>query len=253
MRGHLKKSIKSRFSNVITKYIKAPLQLSSITHTNPKGAEVIRRVKNEKLTYLNTSALIDLYLATQAIQSRNINGAFIEAGCALGGSALVIASGKKKDREFFIFDTFKLIPPPSERDGEDGQRRWNEISLGKSKGLDGEEYYGYIGNLLDRVKKSFVRFGFSPIENNISFVPGFFDETMVINYPVALAHMDCDWYDSVMTCLNRIEPNLVRGGILIIDDYEHWSGCRKAVDEYFAGKKEEYLFKQLTRLHVIKK
>jgi len=238
---------------VITKYIKAPLKLWSITHSTPYSAEVIRRVKNENLTYLNTSALIDLYLATQVIQSRKINGAFIEAGCALGGSALVIASGKRKDQKFFIFDTFGLIPPPSERDGEDSQHRWNEISLGKSKGLEGEKYYGYIGNLLDSVNRSFVRFGFPPEENNIYFVPGVFDTTMEINFPVALAHLDCDWYDSVMTCLNRIEPNLVKGGIIIIDDYYHWSGCKKAVDKYFGDKKEKYHFKQLSRLHIIKK
>lgn len=29
-------------------------------------------------------------------------------------------------------------------------------------------------------------------------------------------------------------PRLVSGGVLIIDDYGHWLGARKAVDEYFA-------------------
>jgi hypothetical protein len=28
-------------------------------------------------------------------------------------------------------------------------------------------------------------------------------------------------------------PRLVAGGVLIIDDYGHWAGARKAVDEYF--------------------
>jgi hypothetical protein len=29
---------------------------------------------------------------------------------------------------------------------------------------------------------------------------------------------------------------LQKGGVLIIDDYGHWAGAKKAVDEYFAAK-----------------
>jgi hypothetical protein len=28
---------------------------------------------------------------------------------------------------------------------------------------------------------------------------------------------------------------LQKGGVLIIDDYGHWAGAKKAVDEYFAA------------------
>ena len=27
-------------------------------------------------------------------------------------------------------------------------------------------------------------------------------------------------------------PRLIKGGVIIIDDYGHWKGCRKAIDEY---------------------
>lgn len=47
-------------------------------------------------------------------------------------------------------------------------------------------------------------------------------------------------YESVMTCLTRITPNLVPRGILVIDDYEAWSGWR-AVNEFFDGKENESL------------
>jgi hypothetical protein len=36
-----------------------------------------------------------------------------------------------------------------------------------------------------------------------------------------------------MAELNYFYPKLVKGGVLIIDDYGHWKGCKKAVDEYF--------------------
>jgi asparagine synthase (glutamine-hydrolysing) len=55
---------------------------------------------------------------------------------------------------------------------------------------------------------------------------------MKITQPVAFAHIDVDWYEPVMFCLQHIAPNLVVGGRIIFDDYHCWGGCRKAVDEY---------------------
>ncbi len=55
---------------------------------------------------------------------------------------------------------------------------------------------------------------------------------MIINQPVAFAHVDVDWYDPVMTSLERAFPNLVQGGSVILDDYHNWGGYRKATDEY---------------------
>ena len=71
--------------------------------------------------------------------------------------------------------------------------------------------------------------------------------------PAALAHIDADWYQSVMTCLERIEPHLSPGGVLVIDDYDHWSRCRKAVDEYFADKRDRYFFLRRSRLHIVRR
>lgn len=245
--------IKNKFKYWAEKYITAPAKLKKLEQTNPKGAEVIRQVKEEKLTYLSTTALIDLCAVVKEVQSKNLHGVLIEAGCALGGSAIAITSAKSKEQQFFIYDTFGMIPPPSDIDGEDSQNRWKEISTGRSTGLSGQKYYGYIDDLLIRVKNAFVRFGYPPKENNIYFVQGLFEESMSVNQPVVFAHLDCDWYDSVMICLKRIEPKLVPGGIMVIDDYGHWSGCRIAVDEYFADKKESYIFKHLSRLHIIKR
>ena len=84
-------------------------------------------------------------------------------------------------------------------------------------------------------------------------VRGLFGDTLHVTEPVALAHLDGDWFDSVMTCLQRIEPRVVPGGVLVIDDYEQWSGCREAVDEYFRDKRERYRFVRRARLQVIRR
>ena len=51
---------------------------------------------------------------------------------------------------------------------------------------------------------------------------------------IALLRLDTDWYESTKIELEVLYPLLVPGGILIIDDYGHFTGARKAVDEYFA-------------------
>ncbi|HRP90418.1 MAG TPA: TylF/MycF/NovP-related O-methyltransferase [Edaphocola sp.] len=51
---------------------------------------------------------------------------------------------------------------------------------------------------------------------------------------IALLRLDTDWYESTKHELQHLYPLLTQNGVLIIDDYGHWQGCRKAVDEYFA-------------------
>ena len=155
----------------------------------------------------------------------------------------------------FIYDVFGMIPAPGEHDGEDVKERYREIKQGRSFGIGGDVYYGYQENLLETVKNSFcTALGIKdPRESNITFIKGLFEDTLICKEPVALAHIDCDWYDSVLVCLERIVPLLVPGGILVIDDYDHWSGCRQAVDTYFQDKKERFLFEKRSRLHIIKK
>jgi len=230
--------------------LKASLRLGRLMLSSPRTLAVIRRVRRLKLTYLNIASLTDLADAAAGVIRRKVPGSFHEAGCALGGSAMVIASVKPADRPFWIYDTFERIPPPSEQDGQDARDRFRQIEAGEAVGVAGSEYYGYRGDLTREVKDSFAGAGLAVESNQILLVKGLFQDTLRIEGPVAFAHLDCDWYDSVMTCLQRIEPRLSPGGVLVIDDYEHWSGCRKAVDEYFADKRERYHYTFKTRLHI---
>jgi hypothetical protein len=82
-------------------------------------------------------------------------------------------------------------------------------------------------------------------------VQGRFEDTLVVDRPVAVAHVDGDWYQSTMTCLERIVPRLSMGGRMVVDDYAAWSGCRRAVDEYFTQDRGCVL-EQHARLHVVR-
>ncbi len=54
-----------------------------------------------------------------------------------------------------------------------------------------------------------------------------------------------------MTCLTRIVPRLPAGGRLVIDDYDAWSGCKTAIDEFFAGR-TDFRFERRGKLHIVK-
>jgi hypothetical protein len=50
---------------------------------------------------------------------------------------------------------------------------------------------------------------------------------------IALLRLDTDYYESTRIEMEYLWPLLTPGGILIVDDYDYWSGARIAVDEYF--------------------
>ena len=187
---------------------------------------------------MSKGALLNLSRNVRRVEQNNIPGILIEAGCALGGSAIMIGLAKSRNRRLNVYDVFGMIPPPSGYDGNDVHHRYRIIKEGKSKGINGELYYGYEQDILQKVKKNFLDFGLNE-KDHIHLIGGLYDESLLIGEPVAFAHIDCDWYASVMTCLKRIEPNLSPGGIMIIDDYNDWSGCKRAVDEFFRADDKE--------------
>ena len=196
---------------------------------------LISRIRSQNLTYLSDKKLASLANTCRSIEDSNLPGMFIEAGCALGGSAILIASLKRSERPFFVYDVFGMIPPPTKDDTQDVHDRYRTIIEGKSKGIGGDTYYGYVDNLYEAVQCNLTSFGINCAEQSVSLIEGFIQETMKIDQPVAFAHVDVDWYDPVMACLKCIFPKLVVGGSVIVDDYNDWGGCRKATDQYLRG------------------
>jgi asparagine synthase (glutamine-hydrolysing) len=181
---------------------------------------------------LSDKKLASLLSTCRVIEEANLPGIFLEAGCALGGSAILIATIKNFERPLFIYDVFGMIPPPTKEDTQDVHDRYRTILEGKSIGIGGDKYYGYQENLYDLVQSNLKSFGINCEGQSVSLVKGFVQDTMKIDQSVAFAHVDVDWYEPVITCLKRVFPNLVVGGSIILDDYHDWGGCRKATDEY---------------------
>jgi asparagine synthase (glutamine-hydrolysing) len=215
----------SLYQRVVTRL--APLRLGKLS----------RSVKAQKLTYLSDAKLLRLEQALR--QAATTDGAFVEFGVALGGSAIVIANAAAAVRQrFFGFDVFGLIPPPtSDKDDARSKERYEVIASGRATGIGGDSYYGYRDDLYDDVVRAFHRNGLMVDGRTISLVKGLFEETVPATDigRVAFCHIDCDWYDPVTFCLDQIAARLAPGGLMLLDDYHDYGGCAQATNEFLAA------------------
>jgi predicted O-methyltransferase YrrM len=217
----------------------------------PDIERTIAEARAERLTYLKPANLRELASIVQQIERERLPGVVIEAGAARGGSAIVLAAAKAPERPMKDYDVFGMIPAPGEHDGADVHERYAKIAAGDARGVGGEKYYGYRDDLYREVGESFARLGVPVDENNVELIRGLFEDTIRLDEPVAFAHLDGDWYESTMTCLERIAPLLVPGGTIVLDDYYKWSGCRAAVDEYFADR-DGFRLEHRAKLRVVR-
>ncbi len=171
-------------------------------------------------TMSSTARLRALHNATKQVLSARIAGDLIECGTAKGGSAALLAlalNTASSDRLLWVFDTFEGMPEPSVNDPD------HDVA---------KKYVGTCRGTLDEVTGLFREL---QVLQRIRMVKGMFQETLGAApvEKIALLHIDGDWYDSVMTCLQVFYDRVSPGGIVQIDDYGYWEGARKAVDDFF--------------------
>ena len=211
-----------------------PLQI------DPADRDLIARIRAKNLTYLTDSKLESIVDTCRTIEQANVPGSFMEAGCALGGSTILIASLKSAKRPLFVYDVFGMIPPPTKEDTGDVHERYRTIVEGKATGIGGDRYYGYEDDPYQIVLQNLRQFGIDCTAQNVTLIKGLLQETMTVKDQVAFAHVDVDWYEPVRTCLERIFPRLSIGGSIILDDYHDWGGCRKAADEFLRTVRKQF-------------
>lgn len=170
-------------------------------------------------TELGNARLRALYGAVQTVERSGIPGDVVECGTARGGSGALLALTLEacgSDRTLWLFDTFEGLPAPT---ADDPDRAIAELYVGDFRGPIDE-----VRDLFDRLR----------ILDRTRMVKGLFQETVASAEveSISVLHLDGDWYDSVLVCLDAFYDKVSPGGIIQIDDYGHWSGARKAVDEF---------------------
>jgi asparagine synthase (glutamine-hydrolysing) len=147
----------------------------------------------------------------------------------------------EQGRTYHGFDVFGTIPPPtSDKDDDKSKQRYEVIAAGRSKGLGGDQYYGYRDDLYEEVCRTFSRYGRSVDGSMIVLHKGLFEDAWPAyrGRAVAFAHIDCDWYDPVKFCLESVAKRMGRNARIVIDDYHDYGGCRVATDEFLRAHPE---------------
>ncbi len=171
--------------------------------------------------------------AVRYIEQTEIEGAVVECGVWRGGSMMAVARTLMNSggpaRELYLFDTFEGMTEPGPLDislaGDTA-----ETLLKQSARTEEDMVWCYAP--MGRVVESLALTKYP--ESHINFVPGPVEQTLTVSPPkhIALLRLDTDWYASTKHELDVLFPKLCPGGVLIIDDYGHWQGARRAVDEY---------------------
>jgi len=119
----------------------------------PRTRSLIRTIREKKLTYVGRRKMKRLAFALDLIRQQAVQGTIIEAGVALGGTAILLARLRPPGRPLFLYDVFSTIPPPGAQDEADAHQRYEIIKSGNAIGIGGEQYYGYRGDLIEQVKQ----------------------------------------------------------------------------------------------------
>jgi O-methyltransferase len=220
--------------------------------TDPDLADVAdrnRAIVERALPYSMTGVL-RLEATVEAVRycvARGVPGAFVECGVWRGGSVLAMLLTLQElgvdDRDVHLFDTFEGMTAPTEHDGAPALEPWAEAQRRGERawaGLFGEDVFD------ERSVRATVEGSGYPAER-IHMVKGAVETTLPGAAPerIALLRLDTDWYESTRHELVHLYPRLVEGGVLIIDDYGHWEGARRAVDEYFVSEAPPLLLNRI--------
>ena len=174
-----------------------------------------------------------IYVLIQAVRYLNraaIPGAIVECGVWKGGSMATVARTllqmKDASRDLYLFDTFQGMTEPTMVDVDYSGKQASHVMAEANGTLCGDAP-------LEQVKKVLYATGYP--KERIHFIEGRVEETIPAYAPesLALLRLDTDWYESTRHELLHLFPRLIRAGVIIIDDYGHWKGSRKACDEYF--------------------
>jgi len=199
--------------------------------------EVIQIIKKvSPYTMTSVFRLNALIQAVDYVVKNQIPGAFVECGVWKGGSTMAalhrLVELEELNRSIYLFDTFQGMSEPTENDvtfaGGAAKTKFEKLKWNDGAGSDWD--YSSI----EEVKQNIETTGYP--KDAFHFIKGKVEETIPEGAPeeIALLRLDTDWYESTKHELEHLYPRLKSGGVLIIDDYGHWQGCRRAVDEYFA-------------------
>jgi O-methyltransferase len=206
--------------------------------------DIVQKVRNNTMT--SPERIYSLIEAVLYVEKYNIPGAIVECGVWKGGSMMAVAHTLthlgRMDRDLFLYDTYEGMSEPDDRDKTfDGASAKDLLAINTNR----EKNMIWAYSTLETVQEGMQTTRYPG--SRIHYIKGKVEDTIPGTMPpeIAILRLDTDWYESTRHELEHLYPRLKRGGVLILDDYGHWIGARKAVEEYFAGHRQPILLDRI--------
>lgn len=190
------------------------------------------KYKEENIIDKNTLVSPDRRVALyELLKSTNhLPGVNVEVGVYKGGTALLIAANS--DKPVHLFDTFTGLPKPNENDNHHEENDFNDVS------------YEQVQELLKNYPNAHLYKGLFPQDTG----------SLIENEQFSFVYLDVDLYSSTKDCLEFFYPKMVKGGIIVTDDYgwKFTDGVKTAWDEFMKNKPEQTEQAATIQAHIVK-
>jgi hypothetical protein len=179
---------------------------------------------------------LEFYTLHRILESvPDLPGAIIECGTYRGATLLGIAHILERRglrTPIYGLDSFEGFPSPSAEDASADGSFHPDVRQG---GLGDTSYEKLLAHI--------ARLG---LADRITLLKGYFEDTLpsLADQRFSLAHLDCDLYQSYLTCMEFLYPRMVPGGHMVFDDYGSpvYLGADRAVNEFLRDKPETLQF-----------
>ena len=233
MKGIVKKALNRFGFDVVRHHPSNGVNFENFPDLSTEERRIVNAVKPFTMTGIERIAC--LINAVNYITDNKIPGDIAECGVWRGGSmmtvALTLLARKDTSRKLYLYDTYEGMSEPTQFD--------KSLDGTAAQTLMKEESEKWCYASIEDVRENVLSTGYP--EEKLHFVKGKVEETIPQTIPsdLSLLRLDTDWYESTKHELIHLYPRLAPEGILVIDDYGHWQGARKAVDEYFAEREQK--------------
>jgi len=189
--------------------------------------EIVEQIRPFSL--LSEARLHNLYTKAKEICIQDLPGNFVECGTYKGGAAamlgVVIQLYSSRSRKVYAFDTFEGMPQPT--------------AVDKHQNIPANETGFGVGTLKAPIAENIGRIcQLLNVQDIVMPVKGLFAQTLPIYKStigdIALLHADGDWYESTRDIFHHLYASVIENGIIQVDDYGHWEGCRQAIHDFEA-------------------
>tara|TARA_B100001063_G_C16776424_1_gene565821 strand:+ start:5461 stop:6210 length:750 start_codon:yes stop_codon:yes gene_type:complete len=149
---------------------------------------------------------------------KDVEGLILDIGCLLGGSGFLMSKINNKNKTY-LFDSFS--------------------GFKKDDGLHKKETFFYED--IDFVKKNIIKLKLK----NTKVFKAFFPKNLKVNIKkIKLCHIDVNTFYDTKKIFNWIDKKVIKGGIIVFDDFGIWGvdGIKKFIYSIEKKQSKKYHF-----------